>query len=255
MAQSRELYDLFTVVEDIPFGQSPNADGEIETLRLDLYLPVKDATLPRPAILWFHGGGFRPGNDKRQVYIPWFAKAFAARGYVGIAPDYRLRADPVPDLAGAVGDAVSDARMALEWVRANAQAYQIDRERIALAGGSAGGMVVLNLCHDPNLPANRERDGLFAVLDMWGTPGGAARLFDRVNPDSPPTLLVHGTADELVPYQWSHDLAQELGQAGVDHVLLSLPDAPHTPLMHMEQIIEEAARFLYELLDVGTGTV
>jgi fermentation-respiration switch protein FrsA (DUF1100 family) len=105
-------------------------------------------------------------------------------------------------------------------------------------------MLVLHLCHDPGQPVNGKEDGLFAILDMWGTPGDHIRLFERVNPHSPPTLLVHGTADTLVPYQWSHDFARELEQAGVDRVLLSLPDAPHTPLMHMEQIVDTAARFL-----------
>jgi dipeptidyl aminopeptidase/acylaminoacyl peptidase len=69
-----------------------------------------------------------------------------------------------------------------------------------------------------------------------------------VNPDSPPTLLIHGTADTLVAYDWSRKLAEELKRAGVDCFLLTLTDAPHTPLMHMEQIIATMARFLHEHL-------
>jgi acetyl esterase/lipase len=240
------------VVGDIVFGHSPNEDGQVEALRLDLYLPVDKSALLRPAVMWFHGGGFRPGNDKRQIYIPWFAKAFASRGYVGIAADYRLRAEPTLDLAGTIRDAVDDARMALGWVRTKSPEYRIDASRIALAGGSAGGIVVLNLCHDPEQLVDRERDGLFAVLDMWGTPGGQWRLYDQVNPCSPPTLLVHGTSDALVPYEWSRGLAEELARAQVGHVLLTLPDAPHTPLMHMEQIVETMARFLSDQLS-GRG--
>jgi acetyl esterase/lipase len=239
------------VVEDVGFGQATNVDGQVETLKLDLYLPADDPLPSRPTILWFHGGGFRPGNDKQQIYIPWFAKAFAARGYVCVAPDYRVRADPGPDLGGTVRDAVADARTAYEWVRARSREYGIDSGRMALAGGSAGATVVLNLCHDPDLPLG-VRDGLVALLDMWGTPGGPMRLFDRVSPESPPTLLVHGTADALVPYALSQDFAIELEQAGVDHLLLTLPDAPHTPLMHMEQIIEATAQFVCDhLADQG----
>jgi acetyl esterase/lipase len=236
------------VVDDVVFGQAPNVDGHVETLRLDLYLPVDDPAPLRPAIMWFHGGGFRPGNDKRQIYVPWFAEAFASRGYVGIAPDYRVRADPMSDLEGTVRDAVADARMALAWVRAQSHEYHIDPHRVALAGGSAGGMVVLNLCHDPERPVDKQRDGMFAILDMWGTPGGRTRLFESVNPDSPPTLLIHGTADTLVAYDWSRKLAEELKRAGVDCFLLTLPDAPHTPLMHMERIMATMARFLREHL-------
>jgi len=237
------------VVEDVVFGQARTVDGQIETLRLDVYLPEDDPQPLRPAILWFHGGGFRPGNDKRQVYIPQFANAFASRGYVGIAPDYRVRADPEPDMAGAVRDAVADARMAFNWVRAHSHDYGIDPNRLVLAGGSAGGMTVLNLCHEASQPLDRRRDGVFAILDMWGSPDRPYRLFDRVNPNSPPTLLIHGTADALVPYQCSYDLSAELTQAGVDNVLLTLPDAPHTPLMHMERIVATMERFLYDRID------
>jgi acetyl esterase/lipase len=236
------------MVKDLVFGQSQNAEGQIETLRLDLYLPAEIPESPRPAIMWFHGGGFRPGNDKRQIYIPRFAKAFASRGYVCIAPDYRVRADPMLDLAGTIRDAVADAQMALEWVRANSQAYQLNSSCIALAGGSAGGMVVLNLCHDPDRPLSQDRDGIFAILDMWGTPGRGTHLFEQANPHSPPTLLLHGTADDLVPYSWSQDFSAELAQVGIDHELLSLPDASHTPLMHMEQIVDTMAHFLYDRL-------
>ena len=244
MVSLTPAYQVRTL-DDVAFGQTTNEEGQLETLHLDVYLPEDKGASLRPAILWFHGGGFRPGNDKKQIYIPMFASAFVTRGYVGIAPDYRLRADPWSDLAGAVRDAVADARMALEWVRAHAAEYGIDARRIAAAGGSAGGMVVLNLVHDGQQGVDGEADGVFAVLDMWGTPGGEARLFDQVNSGSPPTLIVHGTADQLVPYAWSQSLAEELAQAGVDCELLRLDGAPHTPIRaHWEQIVETTAGFL-----------
>ncbi|MCU0504068.1 MAG: carboxylesterase family protein, partial [Anaerolineae bacterium] len=94
-----------TVESDITFAHSPRPDGELEALRLDLYLPEVDAQTWRPVILWLHGGGFRPGNDKRQSYIVRLATEFAGRGYVGVAVDYRVRADPGPDWTAAVRDA------------------------------------------------------------------------------------------------------------------------------------------------------
>ncbi len=70
------------------------------------------------------------------------------------------------------------------------------------------------------------------------------RLFERIHPDGPPTLLIHGTADALVPYQCSQDLLAELKAAGVEAVLLTLEGAPHTPVMHMDEIIAAITEFL-----------
>ncbi len=254
MTQSAPRYLAPTLevemIGDIPFAEVINAEGQAETLRLDLYLPANDPTPARPTILWFHGGGFRPGNDKRQIYIPWFAKAFAARGYACIAPDYRVRAEPRADMPATLRDAVADGHAALAWARAHSAEHRLDSRHLALGGGSAGGMLVLHLVHDTAQPVDAERDGLFAVLDMWGSPAREWRTFPRVNPLSPPTLLVHGTADALVAYQNSVDLAAELEAAGVKHQLLTLPDAPHTPMKHMDQtIIPATAQFLAGCLD------
>lgn len=233
-----------SVESDIVFAHAPRPDGELEALRLDLYLPGEGSTALRPAILWLHGGGFRPGNDKRQRYIVSLATEFAGRGYVGVAADYRVRADPTPDWPAAVRDAVADARLALDWMRANGAAYRIDTRRIALAGGSAGGMIVHNLCHDPAAPLDATRDGVCAAISLWGPPVPEARLFAAVNPRCPPTLFIHGTADALVPYHLSPDLQAELLAAGVQAELLTFEGAPHTPVMHMDEIVAAIAGFL-----------
>jgi acetyl esterase/lipase len=175
-----------------------------------------------------------------------FAKAFAARGFAGVAPDYRLRSDRDTDTAGTVSDAVADGRKALAWVRAHAAEYGLDATRLILAGGSAGGMLVLNMCHDAGRPIDRQRDNVRAIFDMWGTPGGVLRLFAHPYAGSLPTLLIHGTADKLVPYQNSVRLARELSGLGVANRLLTLPDAPHTPLAHFEQIVAAMEAFLRE---------
>lgn len=236
-------------VADIPFGQAVNIEGQLETLHLDVYLPEDGSDALRPAVIWFHGGGFMPGNDKRQIYIPRFANAFAERGYVGIAPDYRVRAEPLADSAATLRDAVTDARSALVWVRANSAAYRIDPNCIILAGGSAGGMTVLNLVHDsdPSL-GDAPLESVVAVLDLWGTPGETYRHYAQLNPATPPTFIIHGTADQLVSYQLSQDFMTELEQAGATGELLTLPDAPHTPLRHFDEMIVAIGIFLNKIL-------
>jgi acetyl esterase/lipase len=233
-----------TFVPDLLFTQVTNERGEAEDLHLDLYLPDDGTGDLRPAVIWFHGGGFRPGNDRRQAYIPRFARAFAERGYAGIAPDYRVREDPGTDWEGSIQDAVADGQAVLSWLRKHAHEYRIDPKHVALAGGSAGGVLMHTLCHAPMSPGPYRPDELFALISLWGPPFGAL----PINPQAPPTLLVHGTADALAPYALSEQLLDRLTDAGVPASLLTLPDAPHTPLMHMEQIVSAVASFLQDAL-------
>jgi acetyl esterase/lipase len=142
-----------------------------------------------------------------------------------------------------VGDAVSDLA-ALDWVRTQAGQYAINPRRIVLAGGSAGGMTVLNLVHE----SGHSLAGVVAVVDLWGTPPKLFRRFETVNPATPPTFIVHGTADQLVDYALSPAFQAELEQAGRRAELLTLPDAPHTPLMHFDAIVAAIGRFLDPIL-------
>jgi len=87
----------------------------------------------RPAVVFFHGGGFRagtPGQFKNQcLYL-------ASRGIVGITAQYRLTSRP----GVKVPHCIADAKSAMRWVRANAKKLGIDPERIVAGGGSAGGL-------------------------------------------------------------------------------------------------------------------
>jgi dipeptidyl aminopeptidase/acylaminoacyl peptidase len=76
------------------------------------------------------------------------------------------------------------------------------------------------------------------------------RLFTSVNSNCPPTLLVHGTADALVPYGLSQSFARELQEAGVFTRLLTLQDAPHTAIGHSDVIIEQIEKFMKDDCDL-----
>jgi len=87
----------------------------------------------RPAVVFFHGGGFRAGSPsqfKNQC------RYLASRGIVGITAQYRLTAR----LGVKVPHCITDAKSAMRWVRANAKKLGIDPERIVAGGGSAGGL-------------------------------------------------------------------------------------------------------------------
>lgn len=230
------------VARDVPFRTARDEDGVEQKLTLDIYTPAGDAVRSRPAILWIHGGGFKPGNDKTQSYIVEMATAFARRGYVSVSTDYRVRRSPVDDPRGTLRDAVEDCRAALAWMRANGTARGLDPRRIAVGGGSAGGMTAINVVAEESAG----KSPLFAFVDLWGSPGEPLR--PAITRRFPPTVIVHGTADQLVPFANSEWLAAELERVHVVHRLHALPGARHTPADRLDEIIDWTSRFACESL-------
>jgi acetyl esterase/lipase len=240
-----QLFSQFNarLERNIVYGTSINENGQEENRLLDIYRPAGEQTTLRPAIVWFHGGGFQMPNDKGQIYIWLLSEYFATKGYVCVSADYRLRRNARLDMDGAVRDAVEDGRMALEWIQAHGQSYGIDTTRLALGGGSAGGFLVGNMVHDPEQPTS---DGdVSAVLSLWGPPAmKEGRLFEVVQPGAPPTLLLHGTADQLIPYQASETFAAELDAAGIQNELVLLEGGGHPPMEKMAEIFGAVEAFL-----------
>jgi acetyl esterase/lipase len=155
------IFDNVDVQKDIVFKEVVNHKGEKENLALDVYTPVGDTEINRPAILWVHGGGFSYGNDKTQSYIVSMANRFAKRGYVGVS---------------------------------------IDKEKIIVGGGSAGGMISVILCYKDGSEAEKwDKSGVIGLVNLWGSPDPAWRV-SMVDKNDPPTVIVHGTEDPSVPY-------------------------------------------------------
>ncbi len=102
-------------------------------LRLDLYLPLSArADGGMPVVVLVHGGGWRAGF--RSEFAP-MAVRLAQHGYAAVAISYRLSGE------AAYPAAIHDTRAAVRWVRGNAGLYHLYPQRIALAGGSAGGQI------------------------------------------------------------------------------------------------------------------
>src|SRR5262249_47023531 len=98
-------------------------------LMLDVAYPKRGAS-PFPAVVLLHGGGWYLGSRKSNVPL---ALKLAREGYVAVSVSYRLSGEaPFPA-------AVHDVKCAVRWLRAHAQNYSIDPERIAALGYSAGG--------------------------------------------------------------------------------------------------------------------
>lgn len=104
--------------------------------KLDVYLPAEAAPgQRRPALVWIHGGGWT-GGTKNEARAQNICGAAAEAGYVSVSIDYRLG-------PGAWPTNLHDCKNAVRFLRARAADYGVDPDRIAVAGGSAGGHLAL----------------------------------------------------------------------------------------------------------------
>jgi acetyl esterase/lipase len=242
-----QVFENIDIQKDIEFGQVTNFEGKTEKLLLDAYTPQGDTQIGRPVILWFHGGGFRPGNDKSQSYIVRLATDFAKRGYVCISANYRVRTAPKEDSKGTMTDALADAMAGLNWIRSNQSKLKIDLKKIIVGGGSAGGMLAVNFCFkDQTVSEKWDKNGIIALLDLWGSPD-PSMMFSTIDKNDPPTIIVHGTADKLVNYENSVQLAKLLDSNHVKYELVTLEGGEHTPVKFYSDFAEKIAVFIYNL--------
>ena len=198
-----------------------------ERWKLDLFRPAGEFDDLRPALVFVHGGGWVRG-DKRKVLFLEQAMDFARRGYVCITVNYRLDASKLP--------CIKDVKCAVRWLRAHADDYQIDPNRIGAYGNSAGAHLVSMLGVSAS---NRELEGdgpfqdyssQIQAVAASATPTRPMRR-GEVNPglaavapityvtkDAPPFLLFHEVSDRLVDIGHSDDFVKALKAAGATDV-------------------------------------
>lgn len=196
-------------------------------LRLLLFEPEAPNDGPRPAILFFYGGGWMGGSPRQ--FAPW-AKHFAGRGWLGLTADYRVwsrhRTTPFAALA--------DARAAYRFLRDHAAEWGVDPDRIVLAGGSAGGhlaaasviapwpdregvpdpaaLVLLNPALETRVDG--DDDYLAGIAELFEGRGEEISPFHHVRGGLPRTFVAHGTADRIVPFEHSRVFCERMRTAG-----------------------------------------
>ncbi len=244
-----EVFDSVVVTHDIAYGQAIDEYGQPETLELDLYEPSGDTEPARPAFVWIHGGGFTGGDKADAVHVE-MATRFAKRGYVATSINYRLREgeyfdDGDPRLPQVIAEAQHDAQAAVRWLRANAAAYHIDPNRIAVGGSSAGAITALYVNYNSSDPGDSGNPGYSsstsACIDVSG--GIDVSLMEQ---GEPPVMIVHGMEDTRVPYEYALDIVargQEVGISVEFHPLEGIGHGVWTE--YKEPIILWTADFLY----------
>ena len=130
LASAAETGTMARVITDVVYLAPTRAE------KLDLYLPAPPAEgMLSPALVWIHGGGWT-GGTKNEARAKNVCGTLAAAGYVAVSIDYQLG-------AGAWPTNLHDCKNAVRFLRAHAAKYRLDPNRIAVAGGSAGGHLAL----------------------------------------------------------------------------------------------------------------
>ncbi|MCF6222125.1 MAG: alpha/beta hydrolase [Flavobacteriaceae bacterium] len=220
-------------------------------LKLDIY-HLKNRTKPAPLLIFIHGGGWEKGD--KQDYLRYLVD-FAKKGYITATIAYRF-VDKVK-----MPGQILDIKSAVIWLKEHAAKYNIDRDNIAVIGGSAGGHLALMVGYSSDNPDFKSvEDSSFssrvqAVVDFYGptdlttkyarehvtTRGAFNESYDEnpkiyaqasplpyISKDDPPTLIFHGTIDDLVPVNQSDRLEAKLKKYGVPVEYHRLKGWPHT---------------------------
>ena len=239
--------------------------GEHRAQKMDIHSPEGEAPESGwPALVVIHGGGWYSGNrhEDRAIRI---AHDLNAAGFLCAVIDYTLATVPqfhfMESMRQSFPRNLKDCKAAVRYLRQQAATYRIDPDRIGALGCSAGGHLAAMVAStgpeagfepdegDPSVPTSvRAAVCLYGVHDfaafVTGWEGASAVDSDicrqaspmnYIAPGNPPTLLLHGTCDEAVPYQQSEQYAAALEQAAIPSRLIIIEDAPHSFDLQPEQ--------------------
>jgi acetyl esterase/lipase len=235
LASAAETGTMARVITDVVYLAPTRAE------KLDLYLPAPPAEgMLSPALVWIHGGGWT-GGTKNEARAKNVCGTLAAAGYVAVSIDYQLG-------AGAWPTNLHDCKNAVRFLRAHAATYRLDPNRIAVAGGSAGGHLAGSIGVIGDAAAGTRPDFvalLYPVVCMEGPNAHAGsrnnllgatpspqRLAEyslerRARAGLPPFFLVHAKDDKGVPPANSELLAAALNEKGVPAELLIVATGSH----------------------------
>ncbi|MEO6582391.1 MAG: alpha/beta hydrolase [Sphingomicrobium sp.] len=217
----------------VPFGPEPR-------LKLDVWVPrARRETAALPVVVFFYGGGWVAGERRDYGFA---GRAFAAKGFIAIVPDYRL----VPDVR--FPSFIEDGARAVKWAADHAAEYGGDPARITLAGHSAGSYIGAMLALDRRYLAKAGADPKVVraaallsgpydfypfteqrgqdALGNWPRPQETQPI-SFARRDAPPMLLITGTADTVVRPRNSENLAAALAKAGAKVELKRYPGQSH----------------------------
>lgn len=220
--------------------------------RIDVYLPAGRTTTATKAIILIHGGSWISG-DKADMnpFVPVIKSRLSEYAIFNI--NYRLGVAALPPL-NAFPAQENDVKAALTFIAGKAAEYKFNTDKTVILGASAGGHLALLQAYKNPAPKLKAVVDLFGPTDMAdlytfyastpvtqlglqllmsGTPATNAGLYQSSSPinfvssSSQPTLVLHGTADPVVPYAQSTALKTKLESNGVYVKMITYTGAGH----------------------------
>lgn len=214
--------------------------GSDSAQRMDIYLPAGRSSGSTKALILIHGGGWNSGSKSDFTsYIDSFRKRMPAYAIFNI--DYRLVSGnhlfPTQE---------NDIRAAMNFIASQSAEYQVNKDQMILLGASAGAHLALLQAYKYKDPKVKAVIDFFGPTDLttmyykpWNplvtyalkmitgtTPLADPELYHQSSPinfvtgQSAPTLILHGSNDQVVNLSQSKALKQELKKAGVKHELV-----------------------------------
>lgn len=202
-------------------------------LSIDIYRPNSEKYPGmRPGVLFFFGGGFKVGTP---LAFREQAEVCAREGYVAFSADYRISS--LYDVNAR--DSICDGAAAWLYVRENAEQWNLDINKVVLAGGSAGGTIAA-MCgpltgiqpaglvlFNPGVRDNDNPQTLMCKLTDREINGVPVLCIDSVQSDTPPILIQHGEEDKLISVDTVRRFAKNAAAHGVDVDLIIYPNVGH----------------------------
>ena len=254
---------LPVAAQDDPFATLQTADdvvyGTVDgtDLLLNVVRPANRPD-PRPAVIIIHGGGLVQGTrwDHGEA-----ALGLAEAGYATFSIEYRLFTSGDPSTLWPAQ--LDDVQRAVRWVRANADTYGVDPDRVGAFGFSSGGQLAAFLCtrdtrdnSDAALAAYSSKvtcvvtmGGLFDFTFPDAHPGaqeidaeilgGSAAIppppaayedfspITFVDATSAPFLILQEGTEDVIPYEQPQRMVEALEAAGVEVSYTVFPDYTH----------------------------
>ena len=253
-----------------PDGTYLYAKRDTCDLFLDVYEPLKGSETAaygkeKPTVIFMFGGGFIHGTRDDVDYHKWF-RQMTENGYRVISIDYRLGLKgsnkvgvaQVNVLDKAIHMAVEDLFSATTFILENADQFGVKSDNIVISGSSAGAISVMQAEYEianqtkwaSVLPAGFNYAG---VMSFSGAILSREGKVDFKN-DPCPTLMLHGTSDELVPYDQikvfnlgffgGGKLVERFKKYGLSYNMYHFVDYGHEIAMSMETTLDLQIKFL-----------